>query len=288
MAHSAPTSLLPRLLNLGCGGTFHPDWVNLDSSPAIPGVIRHDLRRVLPLTDGSFDAVYASHVLEHLEPDAGARLLRECHRVLRPEGTVRIVVPDLEAIARLYLESLAEAAKGDVQAAFRYDWAILELYDQSVRTVSGGAMALVLGAQLDEQAASFVEARIGHEAMQVAQEGSPVHRSRPGRWRRHLGAAVRALRARVAGGCAWVFLGREGATALREGLFRRSGEVHQYMYDGFSLGRALERAGFRQVCRRDAGESAIPEFTRFGLEVRDGKPRKPDSLYVEARKARVS
>lgn len=288
VTHPATASTSPRLLNVGCGSAFHPEWVNLDSSPTAPGVIEHDLRRPLPFTDGSFDAVYASHVLEHLEPDAGGRLLRECHRVLKPAGTVRIVVPDLEAIARLYLESLAEAATGDDRAAFRYDWAMLELYDQSVRTASGGRMALVLRRQLDEREARFVEGRVGREAMQLAREGSRVHRARPGRWLRRMGSASRLLRTRAAGACAWLLMGREGAAALREGLFRRSGEVHQHMYDRFSLGRALERAGFAGPRLQGAGESGIPEFARFGLELLEGKPRKPDSLYLEARKAGVS
>ena len=72
--------------------------------------------------------------------------------------------------------------------------------------------------------------------------------------------------------------------ALREGLFRRSGEVHQWMYDRFSLRRAIERAefvGFR-VCNADA--SAIRGFAGYNLETRDGRERKPDSLYVEAMK----
>jgi hypothetical protein len=83
---------------------------------------------------------------------------------------------------------------------------------------------------------------------------------------------------------ALLFLGREGREALREGLFRRSGEVHQWMYDRFSLQRALQQAGFvdARVCAAD--ESAIPGFAAFGLETAGGRPRKPDSLYVEARK----
>jgi hypothetical protein len=56
------------------------------------------------------------------------------------------------------------------------------------------------------------------------------------------------------------------------------------MYDRFSLQRALQQAGFvdARVCAAD--ESAIPGFAAFGLETAGGRPRKPDSLYVEARK----
>jgi predicted SAM-dependent methyltransferase len=276
------------LLNVGCGDAIHPDWVNVDSAPALPGVIRHDLRRALPFADASFDAVYGSHVLEHLEPEAGARLLCECHRILVPGGIVRIVVPDLETIAKLYLESLAEAQRGDAQAAFRYDWALLEMYDQSVRTVSGGRMAAVLAQRLDEHALHFVEARIGREAMRLARQGSSAGGACAGQWARRMKSAARAMRVRAAAAGSWLFLGREGAAALREGLFRRSGEVHQHMYDRFSLRRALELAGFEAASIRGAGESAIPGFARFGLELREGRPRKPDSLCLEARKPGAS
>lgn len=265
-----------RLLNFGCGLALHPDWVNIDSSSVVPGVIEHDLRRGLPFADDGFDAVYGSHVLEHLEPDAAARLLRECHRVLRPEGVVRIVVPDLEAIARLYLESLSAAASGDTPASFRYDWAMLEMYDQSVRTASGGRMAACLGRSLDAREVQFVESRIGSEAIRPDRGASPA---------RQWGQALRACAARA---CAWLFLGREGAAALREGLFRRSGEVHQWMYDRFSLGRAMESAGFAEVRSCGAGDSGIADFARYGLEVQNGRPRKPDSLYLEGRKPRVA
>jgi len=265
---------------------FHAEWVNLDSSTDLPGVIKHDLRRGLPFPDESFDAVYGSHVLEHLEPEAGANLLRECRRVLSPQGIVRIVVPDLEAIAKLYLESLAQAAAGESQAAFRYDWAMLELYDQSVRTVSGGRVTSCLDRKLEEREARFVEGRVGAEAMQLSQGDSPARR-RPLAPRR-IRSAARALRVRAAKAFAWLLLGREGAAALREGLFRRSGEVHQHMYDRFSLKRAMALAGFAEVRSCSAGESGIPDFARYGLEVRDGQARKPDSLYLEGHKPRAA
>ncbi len=263
---------------------FHPDWVNLDSSVSVPGVIKHDLRRGLPFPDASFDVAYGSHVLEHLEPGAAAQLLRECHRVLKPGGIARIVVPDLEAIARLYLEALGAAAAGEEQAEFRYDWAILEMYDQGVRTASGGRMAACLGRKLSEREARFVESRIGREAMQQAAP-APSSRSVPARSAlRRLRSAARELRTQAAAACARLFLGADGATALREGLFRRGGEVHQHMYDHYSLQRAMGQAGFMQMRRCSEGASDIPEFARFGLEVREGQARKPDSLYLEGRK----
>ena len=51
----------------------------------------------MPFSEGVFRAIYCSHVLEHLPAEDVPALLDEFHRLLRPEGLVRIVVPDLEA-----------------------------------------------------------------------------------------------------------------------------------------------------------------------------------------------
>lgn len=267
----------PLLVNIGCGSVFHPDWENLDAHPASPEVRRHDLRAGLPYAAGSVDAVYASHVLEHLAPEEAERLVRECARVLKPGGSARFAVPDLEAIARLYLHSLEEALAGDAGAVRRYDWALLELYDQAVRTRSGGRMAAFLRGPLTAEERRFVAGRVGEEVVPSSDGKSRTDIA--GALKRRL----RRLRALAAGWFALVFLGREGAAALDEGLFRRGGEVHRWMYDRFSMTRLLEEAGFTGIRTCRADESAIAGFAGYQLDAVDGRPRKPDSLYVEAR-----
>ena len=272
-----------KLLNFGCGSTFHPDWVNLDTAPVSTQVIAHDLRRGLPFADETFDVVYGSHVLEHLEPAEAIRLLNECFRVLKPNGIVRVVVPDLETIVRLYLTSLEGALAGNEDARVRYDWMILELYDQTVRRSSGGEMGIYLASKLDQKQASFVASRIGDEGT-CRTAGPGVSSTLPVLLYRRGRAALSKLRRLVAGACAFLILGTEGWRALGEGMFRRSGEVHQWMYDRFSMRRALEQAGFADVRSRAAGESDISGFAGYQLETRDGQVRKPDSLFMEGRK----
>jgi predicted SAM-dependent methyltransferase len=267
---------MSALLNIGCGATFHSAWTNLDARPLAPEVVPHDVRAGLPFPENRFQAVYASHVLEHLAPEAGLRLLRECHRVLRPDGIARIVVPDLETIARTYLQCLEGASKGDAQAEERYDWMMLELYDQAVRTASGGAMAACLEQPHSEAQRRFIAGRVGDAHAHT----SPG----PSSFARRARRASRNARVRAAQACAYALLRGEGAAALQEGLFRRSGEVHQWMYDRFSISRALKKAGFADVATRAADESAIEGFPRYGLETAGGRARKPDSLYVEGRK----
>jgi len=123
-----------RLLHLGCGLNAAPGWLNIDGSwsawvarrPWLKAglgvfgvridaawsrdIVSHDLRNPLPLPDGRFTGVYASHVLEHLYFEEAQRLLKECHRVLEPGGVLRVVVPDLAAIIGEYADGKGFAA----------------------------------------------------------------------------------------------------------------------------------------------------------------------------------
>ncbi len=55
-----------------------------------------DLRDPLPLLDSSVRHIHCEHALEHLEWEEALALLSECHRVLEPLGSLRLVVPDAE------------------------------------------------------------------------------------------------------------------------------------------------------------------------------------------------
>ena len=74
-----------------------------------PGILIHDLRRRFPFKDNTVDVIYASHCLEHFTKDQGMQFLRECHRVLKTNGILRVVVPDLAAL-------IAKYANGEIPA----------------------------------------------------------------------------------------------------------------------------------------------------------------------------
>ena len=273
-----------RCLNLGCGNRFHPAWTNVDFNCTGPGVIACDLRKGLPFADASFDVVYHSHVLEHFASDQAPAFLRECYRVLSAGGTIRVAVPDLEAIARNYLQSLAGALAGDHASAERHRWMMLEMYDQSVREKSGGAMAEYLR-NPDACMWEFVLGRLGAQA----QELMPA----PGAPPAPVAAARRRSIARQIAGCLrhpnrlrelflQLVLGHE-YEILQVGRFRRGGEIHQWMYDRLSLARLLIDAGFVEPGVRGAVDSRIPCWAAYHLDTEpDGTVYKPDSLFMEA------
>jgi SAM-dependent methyltransferase len=118
-------------LHFGCFNCPLDGWVNTDVTPhlrvaKIPGLswLMHKLGlmsderyeehrknifkniQYLNVTkpwsfqDGNFEAIYSSHVLEHL-PLRGAKVcLAECYRCLKSGGVLRISVPDLDAFVR--------------------------------------------------------------------------------------------------------------------------------------------------------------------------------------------
>lgn len=106
-------------VNLACGGVFvdSPDWLNLDFAPTSPTVRKANLLGRLPVADGAAALVYSSHFLEHVPRDLVPGFLRECWRVLRPGGVVRLVLPDLENLAREYL-ARREAGEHDKAIQF--------------------------------------------------------------------------------------------------------------------------------------------------------------------------
>lgn len=82
------------------------------------------------------------------------------------------------------------------------------------------------------------------------------------------------------------FLGAEGMEALEIGRFRLSGEVHQWVYDRYSLAKLLLAVGFCDPVRLTANTSQIPNWTSFNLDtLSDGTVIKPDLFYMEAIKS---
>lgn len=88
-------------LHLGCGPNIMPGWGNLDLAGG-PGSYRYDLTHSLPKEDLSVRYIYTEHFIEHIEREAGARLLRECRRVLTDDGVLRVSTPDLRFLVREY------------------------------------------------------------------------------------------------------------------------------------------------------------------------------------------
>lgn len=91
-------------LQLGCGPNRLPGWLNADIiiEECKKGAIYLDVGEHFPLPDESIDYVYSEHMIEHLNYAQAVNMLRECHRVLKPNGVIRISTPDLRFLLDLY------------------------------------------------------------------------------------------------------------------------------------------------------------------------------------------
>jgi SAM-dependent methyltransferase len=96
-------------------------------------LVVYDVSRGIPASDSSIDAVYHSHVLEHLDRAVAVKFMAEVHRVLKPGGIHRICVPDLEFYVRRYLADLESG-----QSAEDHDGFVADLIEQSVRREAAG------------------------------------------------------------------------------------------------------------------------------------------------------
>jgi SAM-dependent methyltransferase len=277
-----------RRLNLGCGSRLHSDWENVDFRQTAPNVRVHDLRKGIPYPDAAFDVVYHSHLLEHFPKESAPVFLRECHRVLKSGGMIRIAVPDLEAIVRLYLEALEKASRGIPGWAENYDWMLLEMYDQAVRERSGGSCNEYYRVDPIPNW-DFVYGRVGAEAEAALAYVRALSKESYGQgtgWEAKLRFVLTHPWAVMQNRILRLLLSRDDYEAFQVGRFRREGEVHRWMYDAYSLARLLRDVGFCDPARCEANESLIPNWADYRLDVgTDGKTHKPDSLFMEARKA---
>lgn len=71
--------------SFGCGGNKIPGWNCYD--------IEMDISKPLPINDCVADACFASHVCEHISGPQFLGFLTECHRILKPEGWMRLSIP---------------------------------------------------------------------------------------------------------------------------------------------------------------------------------------------------
>jgi predicted SAM-dependent methyltransferase len=80
-------------LNIGSGNrNLQAGYTTLDANPAMaPDIVA----RVppIPVPDGSCEAVYCSHLIEHLSNEEASELIREVWRVLQPGAEAVFIAP---------------------------------------------------------------------------------------------------------------------------------------------------------------------------------------------------
>ena len=90
-------------LNLGCGENINREWFNTDITFAIYGKHYYmNATKRYPFPDKSIDYIFSEHMFEHLKLTEAVKMLKECRRVLKKNGVLRITLPCFEFLQDLY------------------------------------------------------------------------------------------------------------------------------------------------------------------------------------------
>jgi predicted SAM-dependent methyltransferase len=281
-----------KALNLACGSVFidNDEWVNVDYTATGSHVIALDLLRGLPFPSSHFDLIYCSHFLEHLPRLDVNPFLRECRRVLKPGGTIRLVLPDCQEMFSSYLD--LRSRKMDLEA----DFVLLEIIDQCVRRFAGGELGFFYSQVKNMEPVSrsrwvdFIAHRTGETVVPTSQPSDNKY-SRVIRSKQHhtitstcFGLITRLCR-RVR------FKLHQLGLLLLLPAFRRQnvsltpiGEKHLWLWDYHQLKNALISAGFDSVLRQTHLTSRVDDFPFCPLDATsDNQPRMgAQSMYIEA------
>lgn len=100
-----------RKLQIGSGPNHIPGWLGTDIAPRSDEIAYLDATKPFPIADGTFDYVFSEHMIEHISWQNGLLMLRECQRVLKRGGVLRIATPDLAVLLSLYQADRGAAAE---------------------------------------------------------------------------------------------------------------------------------------------------------------------------------
>tara|TARA_B110001450_G_scaffold256994_1_gene290065 strand:- start:5260 stop:5913 length:654 start_codon:yes stop_codon:yes gene_type:complete len=121
-------------INIGCGSNPSEGWLNFDNTPAIKlansplkyriaklfGMLKKthieniewnkknkikyaDAAKSIPLPPNSVEAIYTSHMFEHLSREGAKSFLYEAKKILKIDGVLRVSIPDLKIYIEKYL-----------------------------------------------------------------------------------------------------------------------------------------------------------------------------------------
>lgn len=113
--YSKDTIKNKRFYNIGAGGFSHTYWTNVDFDSewyvknrlnTLKG-IQYDLISLgpLPINTDSAEVVYSSHTVEHITDKAAYNMIKEAHRILKPNGYLRLTAPNIDLHYRAYKEN---------------------------------------------------------------------------------------------------------------------------------------------------------------------------------------
>jgi len=116
-------------VNLGCGTTNHPKFINVDGYPHRHVHYIHAIDKLPMFEDASVDLIYASHCLEHFKYRQIDAVLKNWSSKLKPGGILRLSVPDFDKLLAIYHDTrnpddIVEQLMGGQDNRYNYHYAI--------------------------------------------------------------------------------------------------------------------------------------------------------------------
>lgn len=109
-----------RKLQIGAGHNLHAGWLNTNWFP-IRFIQRDyiflDAGQPMPFPAATFDYVFTEHMIEHVPYLTGQAMLRECFRILKPGGKLRISTPDFAFLIDLMKPGLSPLQQSYIDGA---------------------------------------------------------------------------------------------------------------------------------------------------------------------------
>ena len=94
-------------LHLGCGNKKLEGFINIDIREDVNPDAIDDIANLNTYTQNSIDLIYVCHVLEHFGRHEYLDVLKKWYSILKLGGTLRLSVPDLEAVFLKYKEGVS-------------------------------------------------------------------------------------------------------------------------------------------------------------------------------------
>jgi len=89
------------LLHVGCGDRYIKGFIHIDIRPLSHVDYVASADKLDMFSDNSADLIYACHILEHFGRHDIQKVLKEWYRVLKPNGVLRVCVPDFDATVKV-------------------------------------------------------------------------------------------------------------------------------------------------------------------------------------------
>lgn len=262
-----------KFLNLACGENFiiNEKWLNFDFIKR-KGVNQINLLEKLPIDSQSVDVVYCSHFIEHIPEHMVSSFLNECFRVLKNNGTLRLVLPDFEKMVREYIKMR------DLKMENKAEFMMVSIIDQFVRKKSGGKLSHIIKKSIksdDQELKKYITERCG-DIFKENNDGHPMTD-------RKLSTKIMSMAFRK-----YISL----VTALLPKSFRDQnvsmaevGELHAWIYDSTILAKILCEIGFKNIEEVNYNYTTIRQFPMtLDVDENDAPRKGQDSIFLEARK----